>query len=534
MFRIGLRIFITTLLLLCLFAVSPLAAEASHADTAAETEGISSPQRLFDGSRSTYVRIPEGASVTLSRTDGIAAVYIEFDRIPQVWSLTDANGNSIRCGQNGFLHEFVDVSAWFDALPETLTLTFPEGTVIADIYAFSSGALPDWVQIWNPPCEQADLLLLSSHSDDEQLFFAGVLPYYAVERQLNVQVVYAVQHFEAWGAPDHQRPHEQLDGLWTVGVRNYPVMSDFPDLYSESKDRAEAFSAAQEVYQNVGITYEDFVGYITECIRRFEPLVVVSHDLDGEYGHGTHVYTAAALTEAIALAADETQFPDSAAAYGPWTVEKTYLHLYEENRITMDWDTPLESLGGKTPFEVTQEGFACHKSQHWGWFYKWIYGTSDAPITKASQVRGYSPCRYGLYDTQVGPDMTGGDFFENVETYAQRAARAAAEEAARLQAEEEARLQAEAEAHAKAEAEAAAKAQAEAEAKAQAAAEAKAQAEAQAKAEQAAAAQAAAEAEAARQTRVRQISMFAGLAAVLCAAGLLAVLLRRKKVRAKH
>ena len=95
MFRNSLRIFITTLLLLCLFAVSSLAAEASHTGTATETVGVSNPQRLFDGSRSTYTRIPADAAVTLSRPDGIAALYIEFDRIPQEWTLTDAAGAAI-------------------------------------------------------------------------------------------------------------------------------------------------------------------------------------------------------------------------------------------------------------------------------------------------------------------------------------------------------------------------------------------------------------------------------------------------------
>lgn len=516
--RAVLRMITTAFFLLCLLAVPSLAAEASYTDTVTETVEVSNPQRLFDGSRSSYTRISEGSSITLSRPDGIAALYIEFDRIPQPWTLTDPSTNqTLPCGQNAFLHEFVDVSALFDALPDTLILTFPAGTVIADIYAFSAGDLPHWVQTWNPPCEQADLLLLSSHSDDEQLFFAGVLPYYAVERQLNVQVAYVVQHFEAWGAPDHQRPHEQLDGLWAVGIRNYPVMSDFPDLYSESKDRAAAFSAAQKVYENAGVTYEDFVSYITLCIRRFKPLVMVSHDLNGEYGHGTHVYAAAALTDAITLSADPTQYPDSAAAFGPWTVEKTYLHLYPENQITMDWDTPLNSLGGKSPFEVTQEGFACHKSQHWTWFYRWIYGTADAPITKATQVRGYSPCRYGLYNTKVGPDVAGGDFFENVETYAQRAARAEAEAKA---AEEAARLQAEAEARAKAKAEAAKQAQAEASAKVQAEAEARAKAEAEAQA---------AQVEALRRAHNRRATISLAIVAVPCITVLLLAFLRRRR-----
>jgi len=444
-------------LCLCLAAaaaVPALAAEAEHQGASVEASGFSDAAKICDGKRSTYSGAAEDAVVTVSRDDGIGALYIEFDRIPAVWTLTDpAAGKSISCGENAFLHEFVDVAALFGTLPETLELHFPKGTVISEIYVFSAGELPDWVQIWQPPCQQADLMLLSTHSDDEQLFFAGVLPYYAIERQLNVQVVYAVQHFEVYGEQNHQRPHEQLDGLWTVGVRNYPIISEFPDLYAESKDRDTAFAKAEAVFKSQGVTYDDFVRYITECIRRCKPLVVVSHDLDGEYGHGAHVFTVAALTDAIQASADGSRYAESAEAYGTWSVEKTYLHLYPEHPIVMDFDTPLESLGGKTPFEVTQDGFACHKSQHWTWFYKWIYGTADAPIEKAADIQTYSPCQYGLYASTVGADTAGGDFFENVTTYAQRA-----EAEAKAKAEAEAKAQAEAEARAQAEAEAAAKA----------------------------------------------------------------------------
>ena len=273
------------------------------------------------------------------------------------------------------------------------------------------------------------------------------LPYYAVEREHNVQVAYLVQYFEG-GAADRRRTHEQLDGLWTVGVRNYPVMPQFPDLYSESKNREKALSSALSVYESAGYGYEDFVDYLTWCIRRFQPLVVVSHDLDGEYGHGTHVLCSEALGDALERAADPAQDPDTAAEYGAWQVEKTYLHLYPENQIVMDWDTLLDSLGGKTPFQVTQEGFACHESQHWTWFYRWIYGSASSPIQRAADIRNYSPCLYGLYDTQVGPDSAGGDFFENVQTWAQREqaeAERLAEEERRAEEERKAREQAEAE-----------------------------------------------------------------------------------------
>lgn len=414
------------------------AKEADYEGSILVGEGVSKLERLSDANSDTYRTVEAGGCVRISREDAISAIYIEFDRIPESYILTNGDtGESIICGENGFLHEFIDVAQAFGSLPGEVELSFEEETVIADIYAFSDGELPDWVQMWEPPCEEADLLLLSSHSDDEQLFFAGILPYYAVERNLKVQVAYVIQHFEVNGSRNHQRPHEQLDGLWTVGIRNYPVMSDFPDLYAESKDRDTAFKQASAVFHAQGITYDDFVAYITECLRRFKPLVVVSHDLDGEYGHGTHVLCSAALTEAIGYAADESRYPESAEKYGIWQVEKTYLHLYAENPIIMDFDVPLESLGGKTAFEVTQEGFSCHKSQHWTWFYKWIYGTAEKPVTRAADIKKYSPCKYGLYDSRVGADIVGGDFFENVISYEQRAILAEKEAQEKKRMEEE-------------------------------------------------------------------------------------------------
>ena len=389
--------------------------------TVVEVEGFSQPSTLYDGNRNTYTKCNSEGVIKLNNEQGIHAIYIEFDRLPQQWTLTNPEtGESVNCGTYSFLHEFIDVKGLFEVVPTQLVMTFSAETTMADLYVFSNEEIPEWVQTWEPPCEEADLLLFSSHSDDEQLFFSGMLPYYAGEKGLQVQVAYVVQHFEVNGAQNHQRPHEQLDGLWTVGVRNYPIMSDFPDLYAESKDRNVAFKQAEQVFASAGVTYDDFISYITESIRRFKPLVVVSHDLNGEYGHGTHVLCASALTEAIEYATDETKYTDSASKYGTWNVEKLYLHLYWENQIEMNYDIPLESFGGKTAFEVSQEGFGCHKSQHWTWFYKWMYGTSDRPVKKATDIPNYSPCKFGLYYTNVGNDVVGGDFFENVKTYEQR------------------------------------------------------------------------------------------------------------------
>lgn len=410
--RKTISVILVAIIMANLLVFSASAQQSKHSDTLFSVENIEQADSLYDGDRKTYATVKKDTAITLERQDGIAHIYIEFDRLPTGWSLV-IDGNSIKCGKENFLHDYVDVKKLTGNIPTKVELKFPENTVIADIYGFSQGELPDFVQVWNAPCEKADLLLISSHSDDEQLFFAGVLPYYAIERKLNVQVAYMVQHFELDGEQNHSRPHEQLDGLWTVGVKNYPVMSNFPDVYSESKDSDIAFKEAEEAFLEKGVTYDDFKAYITELLRRFKPLVVVSHDLNGEYGHGTHVLCASALTEAVLLAQEKENYPQSAQEYGVWQTQKVYLHLYDANKITMDWDKPLESLGGKTAFQKTQEGFGFHKSQHWTWFYDWIYG-KDNQITKASQIEKYSPCEYGLFYTTVGIDTIGGDFMENV------------------------------------------------------------------------------------------------------------------------
>lgn len=411
------------------------AQEAQYLGSKVSAEGFGASYNLADGDERTYTTADSG-SITITNNEGINSLYVVFNRIPSQWELSGGE-STVVCGENAFLHEFVDVKERFGDAPSEITLTFSEYVSIAEVYAFAEGDIPDWVQRWEPPCEKADLVMFSSHADDEHLFFAGVLPYYAVERGLNVQVVYLINHFDS-----NARPHEQLDGLWAVGIRNYPVMTDFPDLFSESEEYALS------VFSAYGVEFTDFIDYITEQIRRFKPLVVMTHDINGEYGHGTHILTAKAVMEAVELSAEPSYHPESAEKYGVWEPQKTYLHLYPENPITMDWDVPLDSFGGKTAFEVSRLGFDCHESQHWTWFYGWVYG-KNYPVNAAKDIRSYSPCSYGLYKTTVGADVVGGDFFENVITYPEQEAIAKAEaerlEQERLAAEkaEQERLEAE-------------------------------------------------------------------------------------------
>ena len=218
------------------------------------------------------------------------------------------------------------------------------------------------------------------------------------------------------------RLHEMLNALWICGVHTYPVFGEFSDFYEED------LALAYRIYEREGVTRDDIIGYVVKQLRQYKPKVVVGHDFAGEYSHAQHMVYADCLAAAVDVSHDPSQFSKSAEAYGVWDVPKAYFHLYEENPIVMDWDTPMEELDGYTPFEVTQLlAYPQHVSQQESWVSNWINGNYFT-IDKASQITEYSPCEYGLYRTTVGEDVAKNDFFENVLSHVQQAEKDQAEE----------------------------------------------------------------------------------------------------------
>ncbi len=409
--------------------------------------GFSYVGAMFDGYETGGNTSYSPASLTLEYSGGIGSLYFIFATEYGAYTVTDnTTGKVCSWGEAGFLHDFLDLEAAFGTAPASVTVTFPEGPVsILELYAYSSGQVPDTVQKWRQAkAGKTDIILFSTHGDDEQLFFAGLLPYYAVERDYEVLVVYLTDH----RSHSPYRVHEMLNGLWAVGVRAYPVLGQFPDF------RRDTLVETYMVFQSMGHSREDILGYILEQLRRYKPQAVIGHDFAGEYSHGQHMVYAELLAEALELSNDPEAYPELAEQYGLWDVPKAYFHLYEENPIVMDWDQPLESFGGMTAFEVTKyRGFLCHESQVKDFWY-WI-----GPYEKAADIPKYNPCQFGLYRSTVGPDTQKNDFFENLVSYAEQERLAETERLAeearlaeeqRLKEEEQARQEAQAEAERKA------------------------------------------------------------------------------------
>ncbi len=255
---------------------------------------------------------------------------------------------------------------------------------LTEVTVLGPGEAPGHVQIWRHPPEKVDLMLLSTHPDDEVLWFGGMLPLYAGEQGKDVLVVNAVY---GW----YCRRLELLDCLWTCGVDIYPVMLRYPD-----KD-----GPLEEVYQQWSQRDGSPKDKMVEVIRRYKPDVVVLHDVHGEYGHPAHILYSKIGCQGVTRAANPEEHWQSAQQWGVWDVPKTYVHLWDQNEIVMDWKVPLEAFDGMTGLDVARLGMQCHRSQLGrGW--------------KVSDGGSYDNRCFGLWRTNVGYDVLKNDLFENI------------------------------------------------------------------------------------------------------------------------
>ncbi len=393
------------LLLACIPLPSALGESVMRDITAScsiELNGAPINGMLIDNSESTYLEYSQ-AVITVRAVEPIGGIYIKFDRTPPSWTLW-FNGMFQSCGAYGFLHEFQKVDS---TSASQLTLSFSKEVSIADIFFFSLGAKPPAnVQVWRPASGRCDMMLLAAHSDDDQLFFAGAVPD-AVARGAEVQVCFFTNHWNT-----HTRPHELLNGLWTCGLTRYPVIGPFMDTgrgYSEEE--------GLRLFSYLGFTYDDMVKHQTMLLRKYKPQVVLAHDILGEYGHSAHIIDSHALRDAALVSNDASRYPDLALAHGTWDVPKIYIHLYWDNEINFEIDTPLSHFGGKTAYQVSQDAFRCHISQMSTRYRYWLLGTPANPVTNSYGFPQYSPRYYGLWRSLVGEDSVKKHFYENISFY---------------------------------------------------------------------------------------------------------------------
>ena len=384
---------------ICFFAVAFLlvavmaCASADVAKDITEACTITSPGRttdsVHDGKYTSFWRNREQKNGYLEfktpEDEPAYWLYVCFGEMPGSWAIeveTAGEWSLLQTGPRDYYHTVLPLNGakHFRLIDTTGKKTQFK---INEVYVFGEGDLPDWVQQWEPAKEKADLMLIAAHPDDELLFFGGTIPYYAVEREKNVVVVYM-------SYSNTTRRSELLNGLWSMGIHNYPVIGEFHDTFSGTLEKA---------YKRW--KKEDARAFVADVIRHYKPDVVLTHDTKGEYGHGAHQLCADTVSYCVQHVHEKGFDSASLEKWGPWQVQKLYLHLYPENQIEMNWNEPLKEFGGKTGLELAKEAYKLHATQQ----------TTDFEVTD----QGPTSCaRFGLAYTIVGTDDKKDDFLEHV------------------------------------------------------------------------------------------------------------------------
>ncbi len=378
------------ILLIVLLACVPCAALAETAEDITldciingRACNVHAPEDIRDGD---FITFYSGSAVTVEAPAGklIGGLELKWRTIsmPGVIIKTQVNGKWVEVLRDG-----PNYAAQYIALPEglsTVRITAQSGKLeLCEVAVLTPGDAPAHIQVWRDAPEKVDMMLFSTHPDDEVLWFGGLLPYYAGELKKDVLVVNAVY-------AHYYRRQELLAALWTCGVDVYPVMLGYPNQQD----------SMAEILREWELKNRQPKEKCVALIRQYKPDVVVLHDEAGEYGHTAHITFSWLGRQGVERAAQAGEHPESAAQWGTWDVPKTYIHLYGENQLRMDWKQPLAAFDGKTGLEVAAEGFACHATQQERW---------------AVQDGGeYDNALFGLWRTKVGLDTEKKDLFENI------------------------------------------------------------------------------------------------------------------------
>ncbi len=351
----------------------------------------------------------KNASIEIAAPKGqpMYGVYVCFGGKLVPWVVEAKHGGKwvgVYQSEGEFAHEYAPLPEGETDVRIRLNADKQAVLAVSELFVFGEGETPAFVQRWQKP-EKADLLVLSGHPDDEILFFGGTIPYYAAERNMQVVVAYLTSGNMSDLIKNNRvtgRRSELLNGLWEMGLRNYPVVYDFWDKFSKKLDSAYEAVGKKKVQETM-----------VELLRQYKPEVVVTHDVNGEYGHGIHRVCADVMMHCIPVAAEAANYADSAQKYGAWQAKKLYLHMYNQNVIEMDWDQPMAAFGGRTGYQVAEAGYQWHVSQHEAGQKNPETGKFEYFIVEPRDSK-YSCYRFGLAYSTVGYDVIGNDFFENI------------------------------------------------------------------------------------------------------------------------
>ncbi len=339
------------------------------------------PKSLTDRKFTSFTesKAVKNPTLTITGKTPIHGLYLCFQKKPESYEIQVRQGGNWETAFEG--NEFVHAFYALDGVTEVRVYARGEKKQTLgfnEVYVFGEGRIPDWVQQWQDTPEKSDVLFVVAHPEEELLYLGGAIPYYAREQRRTVAVA-------CMSYANTTRRSELLNGLWSMGYRNYPVIGDF---------RTAKAKGVRAAYKTIDSRNGEsvLVSWLADVVARTRPEVLVGPDENGEGGNGQRMMLADACRKAFDAAADR------------WQVKKLYLHLYggEPEQTAFDWYQPMEQLGGRTGMGLAYYAYLFHKTQ------------DDQGRSVYAEGLQYANNRFGLAESMVGEDLLHRDFLENI------------------------------------------------------------------------------------------------------------------------
>ncbi len=345
-------------------------------------------RKIKDSDSGTHLVVNGPGYVTISWDDSVPAstLYVEWYTLPERFTITQYDANGLVLSKNDRATIQINQLYSLNDATRSVCVAADSDMDISALQIYDADTIPRNYHAWADSPEKLDFLIISAHPDDDVLFMGAIMPIYGVERELTGNILYVCTK------DLRLRCSEALNAAWVMGLRYYPILAGFEDVANTKQDE-----------WGRDFTLERITQYLVTQLRKYKPEVVVTHDPNGEYGHWQHILISEAAQQAVVLANDASYDPDSAAQYGVYQVKKLYLHLYTENTISLDVDSPLASFDGMSASEVAKLAFEEHASQ------------IENGYHRVRNEGAYSLSDFGLFYSAVGSDGGANDMFKNID-----------------------------------------------------------------------------------------------------------------------
>ena len=307
---------------------------------------ISSPDKttdkVHDGAYTSFwqSRTNEKPHLEFQTPEGESAqyLYICFAEMPEAWSIEEEiNGEwqtSIE-GTTDYYHVLVALNGknHFRLVGISEKKSYLK---LNEVFVFSDGELPDWVQQWEPTPKKADLLLLVAHPDDELIWGGGHL---LDDKYLVVCMT---------RGNDPVRSAEFKSVMEATGDK-YLILS-YPDKIGKDRSSWNYWKKDMEADIATVLNYKNWKQ-------------VATHNADGEYGHHHHQMTHQLVEEAYRETNCDAAFYSFGKYYVndkvPYDLEEMPKDLYIQKRklakLYVSQRTTVRKMYHMLPYEYWQK-----------------------------------------------------------------------------------------------------------------------------------------------------------------------------------